>query len=98
SPITHPIYVENPNIRELYPNANFVDEKVLESENSSETLSFWKKLGAWDIPAFYVVEEQVSINRKEKRDNNLAKLLNLSSRPFYVKNDRVLDKPRNYDA
>lgn len=98
SPITNPIYVENYNIRELYPDANFVDEKVLESEKSSETLVFWKKLGAWNIPAFYVMEEQVSVNRKEKRDKVFARLLNLTSRPFYVKNDRVLDKPRSYNT
>ncbi|MGC9460340.1 sacsin N-terminal ATP-binding-like domain-containing protein, partial [Vibrio genomosp. F10] len=98
SPITNPIYVENENIRELYPDADFVDETAWEIEKSSETLVFWKKLGAWDIPAFYIVDEQVRVNGKEKRDRDLVRLLNLSSRPFIIKNDRVLDKPRSYNA
>jgi hypothetical protein len=102
SPITTPIYIESDNLRALYPDGRFVDEQILFNEQKEDSpissLDFMKMFGAWNTPAFYIKESQTIVNEKEKRDRILAIQLELSSRPFYVLNDRVLDKPQKYNV
>ncbi len=102
SPITSPIYIENDKLRELYPEGFFVDDQILVNEQKDDSpissLDFFKMFGAWTTPALYINESRTSVDIKEKRDRILAAQLELSSRPFDVWNDRVLDKPLKYNA
>ncbi len=102
SPLTHPIYFKNENLRELYPNGNFVDDAILSWEGKKKDeipkIEFLKKLGVWDIPAIYVSERQITIKSIEKRDKLLSRFSGFSSRPFYIKNDRILHLPDKYNV
>lgn len=101
SPLAHPIYLENENLHELYPNGNFVDDTVLswagETKDEIPKIEFLKRFGVWDIPAIYVSEKQVIIESSEKRDKTLSQLSGFSARPFYIKNDRILNLPDRYN-
>lgn len=101
SPLTNPIYFDCEIIRELYPNGNFVDESVLnwdgEEENTFSENDFLKKFGVWDIPAIYISEKPIRLYSKENREKLLGSFSGLNSRPFYIQNDRILDKPFEYN-
>lgn len=101
SPLTNPIYFETDNLKELYPNGNFVDENSLKwlGDESNEVLpkDFLKNFGVWETPAIYLSANQTRVNSNEKRDNLLGNFSGLSSRPFYIQNDRILDIPIEYN-
>jgi hypothetical protein len=101
SPLTNPIYFDTENLRDLYPHGNFVDENVLIVDSSNQTIDkkpFLKMFGVWDIPAIYVYTKRLSINSWDKRERILYSISNLSSRPFFLTNDRVLDRPRKFNS
>lgn len=102
SPLTNPIYLENENLRKLYPNGDFVDDTILswagDKKDEIPKAEFLKKFGAWDIPAIYISEKQVTINSIEKRDKVLGRFSGFSARPFYIKNDRILHLPDKYNV
>ncbi|WP_139418884.1 DUF3883 domain-containing protein [Chryseobacterium mulctrae] len=101
SPIYNPIYFDNEKLRELYPSGNFADLSIFqwlgdESENI-EVNDFSKIFGIWDIPAVYISEKNLTVATSELRDKKIEDQCGLTSRPFYTKNDRVLDIPIKYN-
>lgn len=99
SPITTPIYFETENLKSLYPNGQFIDEAALVSnENSQLVKEFLTKFGVWDIPAIYLSSSPVKVVITERRNKHIANYSSLASRPYYVKNDRLLDKPAKYNS
>ncbi|MDX6187804.1 DUF3883 domain-containing protein [Flavobacterium sp. Fl-318] len=102
SPLTNPIYFESENLKQLYPDGNFVDDSVLVWKSKQNeinlTTEFLKKFGVWQIPAIYVITKNIVIKTKEKRDRKIQNFSGLSARPFYVFNDRVLDMPVYYNT
>jgi Protein NO VEIN, C-terminal len=97
SPINNPIYFETEHLKDLYPNGNFVNENILITQSLNELKdkkSFLKMAGVWDIPAVYLSEKYSLIYRSDSREKILSNLSNLATRPFYLSNDRILDKPR----
>ena len=100
SPISNPIYIDLEELRGLYPNGNFVDEGYLSwtgsAENSITPREFLRKFGAWEIPAVYISPKDIAISPREKRDKIIQSFSNLVSRPYYLRNDRILDNPVNY--
>jgi hypothetical protein len=102
SPVTNPIYFENENLKELYPNGNFIDANFLkwtgDEINFIQPNDFLKKFGVWEIPAIYIADKATRILMKESRDKKLEYLSGLISRPYYIQNDRVLDVPTKYNS
>lgn len=99
SPIHHPIYIESAQLAELYPAGNFVDEDVLLAAVSHplETRAFLQLCGAWNIPAVYVSTKGIYTNSKDEREKPLSRLGNLSTTPFILINDRLLDIPVKFN-
>lgn len=101
SPLTNPFYFETDNLKELYPNGNFIDESLLkwigETANAVSAKDFLTKFGVWEIPAIYITDKPVRLYAKENREKLIGSFSGLVSRPYYIKNDRVLDKPNEYN-
>ncbi len=99
SPIFNPVYLDIPQLNELYPNGNFIETNVLTSGDSDENskIAFLKICGAWDIPAAYVTSNSISVSGSDHREELLTKISDLSTRPFIISNDRVLDIPRVFN-
>ncbi|MEK0336927.1 MAG: hypothetical protein QQN41_05775, partial [Nitrosopumilus sp.] len=56
-----------------------------EETNAVSKKEFLKKFGVWEIPAIYIA------------DKLIGSFSGLVSRPYYIRNDRVLDKPIKYN-
>ena len=106
SPFKHPVYFDKEELRELYPEGYFVDETVfkqeepgkeeIEAENRVE--DFLKLCGVWEIPAFYISSDVQTASRGNGniRVKHIQRNTHLSDTPFYIENDRMLDKPVKY--
>ena len=93
-------------MRELYPEGYFVDETVfkqeepgkeeIEAENRVE--DFLKLCGVWEIPAFYISSDVQTASRGDGniRVKHIQRNTHLNDTPFYIENDRMLDKPVKY--
>lgn len=101
SPITSPIYFDTNELRDLYPNGYFVDESNLvwrgEIASKISSQKFLKDYGVWSIPAAYISDKNIRVYHNEKREQILNSFSGLTSRPYYIKYDRVLDKPVKYN-
>jgi len=101
SPLICPIYFETENLKELYPNGNFIDDSLLkwEGEVSSAvtTHDFLTKFGVWEIPAIYIADKPTRLYSRENREKLLGTFSGLVSRPYYIRNDRILDEPSKYN-
>lgn len=94
SPLYKPIYFDKPELRELYPNGAFIDDSIISNINSyTSPNDLLKKVGVWDIPGVYIKHEKTTVEGDEPRDNLLYKYSGLFSRPFYIQNDRSIDRP-----
>ncbi len=93
NPITNPIYFPLPELKLLYPTGNFIDLSFFESLNKNETHQFLIKVGVWEIPAVYILAGNIPLDSSDEREQKLASRSNLSSRPFYLRNDRCLHVP-----
>jgi hypothetical protein len=102
SPLTDPIYFESDELKKLYPDGYFIDDTVLKGQgkgkNANAKDEFLKKFGVWDIPAIYFVPKQHTIREKDKRNTFIQRFSGLYSKPFYIRNDRVLDIPEKYNV
>ena len=106
SPFKHPVYFDKEELRELYPEGYFVDETVFkqeelgEEEIEAETCveDFLKLCGVWEIPAFYISSDVQTASRGNgnMRVKHIQRNTHLSDTPFYIENDRMLDKPVKY--
>ena len=106
SPFKHPVYFDKEELRELYPEGYFVDETVfkqeepgkeeIEAENRVE--DFLKLCGVWEIPAFYISSDVQIASRGDGniRVKHIQRNTHLNDTPFYIENDRMLDKPVKY--
>ena len=101
SPLTNPIYFETENLKELYPNGNFVDENLLkwtgEDLMPDSTKEFLKTFGVWEIPAVYLADKPVRLSVKDNRNKIIGNFSGLVSKPYLIRYDRVLDKPEKYN-
>ena len=99
SPLTNPIYFETENLKEIYPNGNFIDESMLMrmDEDVISIKEFLKTFGVWETPAIYITNKPIRVLPKENRDKIIGNFSGLVSRPFFIRNDRVLDKPEKYN-
>ncbi|MCX6233123.1 MAG: DUF3883 domain-containing protein [Bacteroidetes bacterium] len=101
SPLTNPIYFETENLKELYPNGNFIDDNLLKWEgeeiNAITKQNFLIKFGVWEIPAVFIADKPTKLYARENRDKLLGTFSGLVSRPYYIRNDRILDEPSKYN-
>lgn len=101
SPLLNPIYFENENLKELYPNGNFIDESLFKWEGDEKTQvpvkEFLKKFGVWEIPAIYINDKRTRLATNDKRNKRIENASGLTSRPYFIRYDRVLDKPKEYN-
>ncbi len=97
NPLYHPIYFDTEDIRELFPDAHFLNlKKLLGSEvDDSDWKRFLKTVNIWDKPALYLNTYQLDEN--EPRNNNFEQYTGKSSKPFTVTNDRCLDIPIRFN-
>jgi hypothetical protein len=100
SPLSNPIYFETENIKELYPNGNFINTELLKWEdidtNQISKNDFLKTFGVWEIPAIFISKTE-RVNSEDNRDELIMKYSGLVSRPFYIQNDRIIDKPLKFN-
>lgn len=101
SPLYNPIYFESISLKELYPNGNFIDESILVWEGEKTEVpskkEFLAMVGVWEIPAVYISEKPTIVNERENRDKLIGSASGLVSRPYSVRYDRILDKPKEYN-
>jgi hypothetical protein len=101
SPLTNPIYFEIENLKELYPNGNFIDESFLKWEgdekNHIPVKEFLIKYGVWEIPAIYINDKRTRLATNDTRNKRIENASGLISRPYFIRYDRVLDKPKEYN-
>jgi hypothetical protein len=101
SPILNPIYFDTEELRLTYPNGNFVDQTILKDlEGDQPAVSkkaFLKKFGVWEIPAIYIGKKPTCLSEQDSRDSILSRFSALRSRPYYINNDRILDKPFQFN-
>lgn len=101
SPLTYPIYFELENIKDLYPDGNFIDLSFLKRTDETGNLisveDFLKQFGVWEIPAIYINDKRTRLLANEKRNKHIENSSGLTSKPYFVKNDRVLDRPSKYN-
>jgi len=97
SPLYHPIYLDNEDIRELFPDAHYLNlKRLLGSEvDDTEWKRFLKMVNIWDKPALYLKTYQLDEN--EPRNNDFEQYTGKSSKPFTVTNDRCLDIPIRFN-
>lgn len=93
NPITSPIYFDYPELRLLYPNGFFVELAVFTAISEDKIAQFLKMIGVWEIPAIYVNTSDKQVAAGSSIEKRLAKYSGLSSRPFYIRNNRLLDIP-----
>ncbi|MCD4769619.1 MAG: DUF3883 domain-containing protein [Bacteroidales bacterium] len=96
SPLHHPIYFEKVELRVLYPEGNFIDEKKVKSFNTDENISkhdFLTKCGVWDIPALYIHSNAIYVHSPERRHKVIEGHYTHFVSPYYIFNDRLLDIP-----
>jgi hypothetical protein len=99
SPVYQPIYIGSPDLRRYYPKAFFVDESVFDPGGAGpfRLYTFLKLCGAWDIPAVFVSAKGIATSGKDEREKPLIRLGNISTTPFTIINDRLLDLPEKID-
>jgi len=101
SPLLNPIYFESINLKELYPNGNFIDESILRRDGEEIDMvskkEFLAKFGVWEIPAVYISDTATKIYARENRDKLISSYSGLVSRPYYILYDRILDRPTYYN-
>lgn len=101
SPLTNPIYFELEYIKDLYPDGNFIDLSFLKKADDIEDLvsveEFLKQFGVWEIPAIYINDKRTKLLSDEKRNKHIEQSSGLTSKPYFIKNDRILDKPSKYN-
>lgn len=93
NPITVPIYFDYPELRLLYPNGLFIDTAIFSIISKDKSEQFLKVVGVWKIPAIYVNTKKQAIT-ESSTEKRLAEYSGLSSRPFHIKNNRLLDIPQ----
>lgn len=93
NPITSPIYSDSPELRSLYPNGFFIDLAVFPAISEDKREQFLKMIGVWEIPAIYINKSDKQVATGSSTEKRLADYSGLSSRPFYIRNNRLLDIP-----
>lgn len=101
SPLTNPIYFEIEDLKELYPDGNYIDENVLKwLSKESNTISsgeFLKNCGVWEIPAIFITEKPIRLPVSDKRNKTIKTISGLVTQPYIIRYDRVLDLPAKYN-
>lgn len=101
SPLTNPIYFDSPELRELYPEGDFIDMDVftVHQDSLEQTQEdFLENFGVWRIPAVYIRDKSIVVKKNERRTEIIGEMSSLSSRPFYIFNDRRLDVPIKFTS
>ncbi|MDX1699011.1 MAG: DUF3883 domain-containing protein [Melioribacteraceae bacterium] len=93
NPLTSPIYFDISELRSLYPNGSFIDKTLFPTIPENRIEMFLKRVGVWDIPAIFVHTTDREVPAGSSTERRLARYSGLSSRPFFIKNDRLLDMP-----
>lgn len=98
-PIYHCLYLESPELRTLYPDGHYVAETALAytEDNEVKAKFFLKLCGAWDIPGVYVSKKSIYTQKQQHRERQLIEASGLTSTPFRIDHDRLLDQPKIYN-
>ncbi|GAB1405064.1 hypothetical protein MASR1M74_22430 [Lentimicrobium sp.] len=94
NPITSPIYFDSPELRSLYPNGFFIDTTEFLAISEDKRTQFLKMIGVWKIPAVYVDTSDKQVVTGSSAEKRLARYSGLSSRPFFIRNNRFIDVPK----
>lgn len=92
-PSIQPIYFDTVELRTLYPKGHFIDTSIFTKISIDKIDKFLSDIGVWQIPAVYLKKDLKEITSRSEIEKKLDLRTNLSSRPFYLINDRVLDIP-----
>lgn len=95
NPLHHPVYIENENLRQLYPDDKFIDTEVF-SDFGLDIAMITKNLldfGAWDIPAVFYDPAKYVVKRKDSVFQKVLKIEYFSTDQFEVVGDWRLDSP-----
>lgn len=99
SPLYNPVYIEDENLRVLYPNGNFINYSVIEHEDRETLNTLFLNLNVWNIPALYYISKNVVNNNTSQRHiNALNKYSRFNSSYYTVNNDRKLDFPEHINT
>ena len=94
-PVLHPLYIDCPELRELYSTDHFIDSSALldvAGRTEEQRVSFLKRVGVWDIPGLYVSAKEERIGYSDPREKKLKQWSGVLS-PYYIENDRKLHVP-----
>lgn len=99
SPLYDPVYIEDENLRVLYPNGNFINYSVIEYEDREALNTLFLNLNVWDIPAlYYVSKNEVNNSTSQRHISALNKYSRFNSSYYIVNNDRKLDFPKHVNT
>ena len=93
NPLYNPVYFDIEEIKELYPEANYVNlEKLTEDgTDNTEWMLFLSSVYVWDTPALFLKSYRLDGN--DSRNDALVQYTGKVSKPFAVRNDRCIDIP-----
>jgi hypothetical protein len=87
------IYFDDENLKNLYPNAFFVNEEKIRTKLGVENFdNFLLYCGVWNIPA--IILKTTYLDYNDGRNWEFRKISGLNSYPFTIYNDRVIDEPK----
>lgn len=97
NPLHDPVYFDREEIKELYPEANYIDiDRLMEpTENRQEWENFLRSVNVWDVPALFI--ETYELASADQRNNDFMRYTGKSSKPFSLRNDRRIDIPVKFN-
>ena len=98
NPLFDPVYFDRERIRELYPNASYVDvEKLMKpTEDRAEWESFLRSVHVWDVPALFI-RKSYQLDWADPRNDDFARYTGKVTKPFLLENDRCIDIPSKFN-
>lgn len=99
SPLYTPVYIENEDLRALYPNGYFINYDVIEYPHREALNTLFLQLNVWDIPAvYYIPSNNINSYGSPEQTKLLGESSRFTSSHYTVYNDRVLDLPQQPNA
>jgi hypothetical protein len=97
-PLNSPVYIESPQLRELYPTGNFIDLNLIADGGSIGNVAFQRLIdyGAWTIPAIYFSDKLRTINTGNSNYIILDRLSDLTTSVYLLQWDWILDLPATF--
>jgi len=95
NPLRHPLYIENENLKNIYPDENFIDYEILSSFkiNMDDLNKKLLNFGAWNFPAVFYDAKKHYIKKDDNRFQTFLKIEWFNTFEFEVNGDWKIHIP-----